>query len=85
MLGSVDELIHNFTHHATTEDEIIQVFDDILTNDKICAKSPGKMVTEQITFSDNDKKDWPSGSSNNKSGNQLFMHLVGLNDTGEQN
>ena len=41
--GSIEELLHNFMFHAD-QTEILQIFQNLLTCDEVCNKSPGKDI-----------------------------------------
>ena len=48
-IGSPDEILHNFMFH-TTDIEVFQVFQNLLTHDEGCAKSPARKSS--ISFGD---------------------------------
>ena len=50
--GSIDELLHNFMFHVD-QTEILQIFQNLLTCDEECNKSPGK---NSKTIRDNGSK-----------------------------
>ena len=77
-LGSIEELLHNFIFHVN-EMEILQVFQNLLTCDEGCSKSPGRK--NPVTF-DNGYKQEVNGnvSSNEGSNGQDFRSLMGKKD-----
>ena len=78
-LGSIDELLHNFTFHTCNGNEKLQVFQNLLTKDEGCSRSPVKK--NQVTFETRSDQDVQNNEQTNYGDNgQNFRAMTNEND-----
>ena len=75
-VGSIDEMLHNFMFHAT-ETEILQVFQNLLTHDEGCSKSPGRK--NSISFGNVHKQEVSDVPNITDYNSQNFLSQTGDN------
>ena len=68
-IGSLEEILHNFMFHCTDID-VLQVFQNILTHDEECAKSPARKSS--ISFGDLSKQEVENGQNGSDHNNTNF-------------
>ena len=77
-VGSIDELLHNFTFHTNNGNEILKVFQNLLIKDEGCNRSPAKKT--QVTFAPESDQDVPDSMQINYADNgQNFRSITSEN------